>query len=300
MNELNTPVVKAYDSIFRSGLFAGRVVVITGGGSGIGRCTAHELAALGARVALIGRKSEKLIATEAEIRAAGGEAAWWSLDIRDEAAVTAAVGEIITRFGRIDGLVNNAGGQYASDLDKISAKGFDAVVRSNLLGGFLMARECYTQWLRDHGGAIVNIVADMWNGMPTMGHSGAARAGMINLTETAAFEWAAKNVRVNAVAPGVIASSGMDTYPPERREYIRTRGERVPLGRFGTESEVSAAIVFLLSDASLYTTGTTLRIDGGTPTVRPAVPLKPRAPSDAAPQYQGFHLAETPKVLQGL
>lgn len=300
MKENNIPAAKGYDSIFRPGLFIGQVVVITGGGSGIGRCTAHELAALGAKVALIGRKPEKLIATEAEIRATGGEAAWWSLDIRDEAAVIAAVAEIVTRFGRIDGLVNNAGGQYASDLDKISAKGFDAVVRSNLLGGFLMARECYTQSMRDHGGAIVNIVADMWNGMPSMGHSGAARAGMINLTETAAFEWAPANVRVNAVAPGVIASSGMDTYPPERREYIRTRGERVPLGRFGTESEVSAAIVFLLSDASRYTTGTTLRVDGGTPTVRPAVPLKPRSPSDAAPEFQGFHLAETPKVLQGL
>jgi len=300
MNQDDARRAKGFSSIFRPNLFAGRVIVITGGGSGIGRCTAHELASLGAKVALIGRKADKLIRTEAEIREAGAEAGWCSLDIRDEAAVTAAVAEIITRFGRIDGLVNNAGGQFASDLDKISAKGFDAVVRSNLLGGFLMSRECYTQWMRDHGGAIVNMVADMWNGMPSMGHSGAARAGMINLTETAAFEWAPANVRVNAVAPGVIASSGMDTYPPERRDYIRARGERVPLGRFGTESEVSAAIVFLLSDAARYVTGTTLRVDGGTPTVRPAIPLRPRSKGDQAPAYHGFHLASTPKVLEGL
>ncbi len=298
MNSGNTQPTKTYKSIFRPDLFAGQVVVITGGGSGIGRCTAHELASLGARVALIGRKVDKLAATEREIRDGGGEAAWWSLDVRDEAAVTDAVRRIITHFGRIDGLVNNAGGQYASDLENITGKGFDAVVRSNLLGGFLMARECYTQWMRAHGGAIVNMVADMWNGMPSMGHSGAARAGMVNLTETAAFEWAAANVRVNAIAPGVIASSGMDTYPPERREYIRSRGGRVPLGRFGTESEVSAAIVFLLSDAARYITGATIRVDGGTPTVRPSVPLQPRAKGDEAPAYQGFHLAALPKVLQ--
>lgn len=123
---------------------------------------------------------------------------------------------------------------------------------------------------------------------------------MINLTETAAFEWAIANVRVNAVAPGVIASSGMDTYPPERREYIRSRGARVPLGRFGTEAEVSAAIVFLLSDAARYITGTTLRVDGGTPTVRPAVSIPPREKSNVAPSFDGFHLARKPKVLEGL
>jgi citronellol/citronellal dehydrogenase len=292
------PSSSAYVSVFRPGLFAGRTFIVTGGGSGIGRCTAHEIAALGGQVALIGRKRERLERVKAEIQGDGSTVATWALDIREEAQVAAAVGEIIARFGRIDGLVNNAGGQYISPMEKISAKGFDAVVRTNLLGGFLMARECYTQWMMNHGGAIVNMVADMWSGMPNMAHSGAARAGMVNLTETAAFEWARANVRVNAVAPGVIASSGMDTYPPDRRDDIRARGERVPLGRFGTESEVSAAIVFLLSDASRYITGTTLRIDGGTANVRPSVPLQPRSNQPAAPAFNGFHLAELPKVLQ--
>ena len=294
----NAAPAARYRSVFRPGLFAGRVVIVTGGGSGIGRCTAHELSALGAHVALVGRKADKLARVEAEITALGGTAAAWTVDIREEAPVAQMIKAILARFGRIDGLVNNAGGQFASPIEKISAKGFDAVVRTNLLGGFLMARECYTQWMAGSGGAIVNMAADMWNGMPGMAHSGAARAGMINLTETAAFEWSPANVRVNAVAPGIIASSGMDTYPPERRDHIRSRGQRVPLGRFGTESEVSAAIVFLLSDAASFITGTTLRIDGGTPNVRPSMILDPRANGTVAPAFNGFHLAETPKVLQ--
>ena len=129
-------------------------------------------------------------------------------------------------LGRLDFLVNNAGGQFGSPLEKISAKGWDAVVRTNLTGGFLMAREAYTQWMKQHGGAIVNMIADMWNGMPGMGHSGAARAGMLNFTETAALEWAP--VRVNAVAPGWIASSGLDQYPPEMHEHIRALPKKVP------------------------------------------------------------------------
>jgi citronellol/citronellal dehydrogenase len=298
---MDAPVSKpsaGFRSVFRPSLFNGRVIIVTGGGSGIGRCAAHELSSLGAKVALVGRKSEKLRTVETEIRSSGGDIAIWSLDIRDEAAVTEAIRGILARFGRIDGLVNNAGGQFASPVEKISAKGFDAVVRTNLLGGFLMARECYAQWMDRNGGAIVNMAADMWGGMPGMAHSGAARAGMINLTETMAFEWSPANVRVNAVAPGIIASSGMDTYPPERRDYIRSRGGRVPLGRFGTESEVSAAIVFLLSEAASYITGATLRIDGGTPNVRPSMILEPRTDGHAAPAFDGFHLSALPDVLK--
>ncbi len=171
-------------------------------------------------------------------------------DIRDEAQVKATVADALSAHGRIDGLVNNAGGQFPAPLAAISAKGWDAVVRTNLTGGFLVARECYTQWMLSHGGAIVNIIADMWNGMPGMGHSGAARAGMLNFTETASLEWAP--VRVNAVAPGWIASSGMDHYPPEMKPLILGLPKSVPLNRFGTESEVSAAIVFLLSPAAAF------------------------------------------------
>jgi citronellol/citronellal dehydrogenase len=283
-----------YQSVFQPGLFAGKVVIVTGGGSGIGRCTAHELAALGATVAIIGRKLDKLDAVRAEIAAAGGICSMHGCDIREEDAVRGAVTQVLERHGRIDGLVNNAGGQYPAPLATISAKGWDAVVRNNLTGGFLMARECATQWMGDHGGAIVNIIADIWGGMPGMGHSGAARAGMLNFTETAALEWAP--IRVNAVAPGWIASSGMDQYPPEMREMIRGLRKSVPLQRLGTESEVSAAIVFLLSPAAGFISGSCLRVDGAAPNAKRVWPEVGTGGSTAP--FDGFHLATTPQVLQ--
>lgn len=285
-----------YRSVFREALFAGQVVVVTGGGSGIGRCTAHELASLGAIVALVGRKAEKLTAVAAEIAEDGGKAAAYPCDIRQEETVAATIAAVLGAHGRIDGLVNNAGGQFAAPLADISQKGWETVVRTNLTGGFLMARECYTRWMREHGGAIVNVVADMWLGMPSMGHSGAARAGMVNFTETAANEWSPSNVRVNAVAPGWIASSGMDHYPPEMHARIRNMKNLSPLGRMGSESEVSAAIVFLLSEGAAFISGTTLRVDGAVPNTKASRPLLPN--KTPAPQYDGFHRASVPKVLR--
>ena len=291
----------SYASIFAPGLFAGKVVVVTGGGSGIGRCVAHELAALGATVALIGRKPEKLQTVLDEITQDGGLASMHVCDIRQEEAVKKTVADIAAQHGRIDGLVNNAGGQYMTPLEAISAKGWDAVISTNLTGGFLMARECYTQCMRKQGGSIVNIVADMWGSMPGMGHSGAARAGMVNLTETAALEWAARGVRVNAVAPGYIASSGMDHYPPEAGAMLREMIKTVPMGRFGTEAETAAGIVFLLSPAASFITGSTLRIDGARPQARMGWPMRVPDASiqerDAVKPFNGFHRAKTPKVL---
>ncbi len=293
----DAPRPSVYSSVFKPDLFAGRVAVVTGGGSGIGRCTAHELAALGAKVALIGRKQSKLDQVAAEIAEAGGEAAGFACDIREEAQVAAAVTSVLARYRRIDHLVNNAGGQFAAPLENISQKGWETVVRTNLTGGFVMARECYTQWMKANGGSIVNIVADMWMGMPTMGHSGAARAGMVNFTETAALEWSRSNVRVNAVAPGWIASSGMDQYPPEMGERIRGLKNIAPLGRMGTESETAAAIVFLLSDGAAYISGSTLRVDGAAPNAKISRPMPPN--TNPAPEFDGFHLAVKPKVLGG-
>lgn len=286
-----------YRSVFRDGLFASQVIVVTGGGSGIGRCTAHELSRLGATLALIGRKLDKLQTVANELRGdnPGCDVDIFSCDIREEEKVAETVTAIRKRFGRIDGLVNNAGGQFPAPLSQISQKGWDAVVRNNLTGGFLMARECYTQWMADHGGAIVNIVADMWNGMPNMGHSGAARAGMVNFTETAACEWSVSGVRVNAVAPGWIASSGMDTYPDWMKPLIRGMRDHVPLQRLGTEAEVSAAIVYLLSPAASFISGTTLRVDGGVPNARRHYPLPKHDRSQA---FDGFHRSVMPKVLQ--
>lgn len=296
----------SYQSIFKPGLFAGKVMVVTGGGSGIGRCTAHELAALGAHVVLVGRKLDKLqhVATEIAIDGQGhvGHVSFHACDIRQEDAVRNTVAAIVLAHGRIDGLVNNAGGQYMTPLEAISAKGWQAVVDTNLTGGFLMARECYLQSMQQHGGAIVNIVADFWGSMPGMGHSGAARAGMVSFTETAALEWARSGVRVNAVAPGYIASSGMDQYPPEAGALLRDMQATVPLGRFGNEAETSAAIAFLLSPAASFISGSVLRVDGARPQVRMgwgqvAAPAEAQQ-RDAVKPFDGFHRYQPPKVLQ--
>jgi len=283
----------SYRSVFRPGLFAGRTVLVTGGGSGIGRCTAHELAALGAHVVLVGRTATRLETVAAEIREDGGEASYHSCDIRDEDAVKATVADVVADRGRVHGLVNNAGGQFPAALAGISARGWQAVIANNLTGGFLMARECYNQCMRAHGGAIVNMLADMWNGMPGMGHSGAARAGMLNFTETAACEWAP--VRVNAVAPGWIASSGMDTYPDAMKPLIQSLPRHVPAARLGTEAEVSAAIVFLLSEAASFVSGACLRIDGAAPNARRHWMMAGGQPS---PAFDGFHRSRRPRVLE--
>lgn len=285
-----------YASVFAPGLFKGQTIMVTGGGSGIGRALAHELVSLGADVVILGRNTEKLDTVLAEIREDGGDATSIACDIRDEPSVIAAIDQVLEKFGRIDGLVNNAGGQYRTAMRTISTKGFEAVVRNNLTGGFIFMREVYTKWMEQNGGAIVNMIADIWNGWPDFSHSGAARGGMLTLTESAACEWAASGVRVNSVAPGGIASSGFDTYAPEIRHKLFEYTKRVPAQRFGTEAEVSAAIVFLLSPAAAYITGSCIRVDGGAPNARQTWTL---AETDRNKPFEGFHRAVMPKALGG-
>ena len=288
----------SYSSVFRDDLFKGQSIVVTGGGSGIGRCIAHELAHLGAHVILTGRNPEKLAAVAAEITEDGGSVDTQCFDIRDEKIVAENIAEILKRTGQVHALVNNAGGQFAALLENISQNGWEAVVRTNLTGGFLMAREMLNQCFKQHGGGnIVNITADNWHSMPHMGHSGAARAGMDNFTKTAALEWAHHGVRVNAVAPGIIASSGLDTYDEEHKKKIRARTKIMPTKRYGMEAEISAAVVFLLTPASAFTTGEVVSIDGGVPrmTINYQVPDHNKLPA-----WNGFHRAELPEVLKGI
>src|SRR5258707_13572658 len=156
--------------------------------------------------------------------------------MRDEDLVVATIEAILAAHGRIDGLVNNAGGQYPSPIKTISTKGFEAVVRNNLTGGFIFMREVYTQWMEAHGGSIVNIIADIWNGWPNFAHSAAARGGMHTLTECAACEWAESGVRVNTVAPGAIMTSGLDTYKAKDDDYTKRVPSKVPMQRFEPEA----------------------------------------------------------------
>ncbi len=284
-----------YRSVFRPDLFQGQVLWVTGGGSGIGRCVAHELASLGATVLISGRTQDKLDRVAAEIAEDGGRCDTLAFDIRDEDAVKTGVAAALAKHGPVAGLVNNAGGQFPAPLLAISKKGFDAVVANNLTGGFLMMRELFNQCMQQHGGAIVNMTADFRNGMPGMGHSGAARAGMANLTATAAFEWAHAGVRVNAVAPGWIASSGMDTYGGAIKAIIPKLKQHVPMRRMGVEAEVSGAIVFLLSPAAAFISGVTLQIDGAASLGSGIFPL---GSESASRPFEGFHRAVTPEVLK--
>jgi len=290
------PARSGYRSVFTADLFSGRRVWVTGGGSGIGRCVAHELASLGADVVISGRSADKLERVAAEIAEDGGRCTWRAFDIRDDEAVKANVADVIAREGVVHGLVNNAGGQFPAPMMAISKRGFEAVVANNLTGGFLMMRELFLQSFQAHGGAIVNMTADFRNGMPGMAHSGAARAGMSNLTMTAAVEWASSGVRVNAVAPGWIASSGMDTYEGPMTKIIPRLKAHVPMRRLGLEAEVSGAIVFLLSPAAAFVTGVTLQIDGGASLGSGIFPTQDH---ERSVPFDGFHRAVTPRVLQG-
>tara|TARA_B100000989_G_C19520390_1_gene463871 strand:+ start:562 stop:1413 length:852 start_codon:yes stop_codon:yes gene_type:complete len=280
-----------YESIYKSSLFKDKVIIVTGGGSGIGRCTAHELAALGAHVIILGRTLEKLEKVAEEISSSGQLCDVYSLDIRDSIAIKKVVTNIIEKHGAIHGLVNNAGGQFPSSLENISDKGWEAVIRNNLNGGFYMMRDVYNLAMKEHGGAIVNVVASVAFGMPHMGHTGAARAGMINLTQTAALEWVHSGVRVNAVAPGSVASSGMETYPEDFKKKLRQRRHQVPMKRQATESEISSAIVYLLSEGAAYITGETIAVDGGLPLAKENWPVPEH--NNSKP-YNGFPLYKPP------
>ncbi len=244
--------------VFAPGILAGQVALITGGGSGIGLATAREMIRIGARVAICGRTQAKLDAAQAEL---GDACLAVPCDIREPAQVEAFVKQILSTWGRLDIVVNNAGGQFPSPAQHISPNGFLAVVKNNLVGTFHVCREVANQWMIPHkGGRIINVIANIYRGFPGMAHTGAARAGVENLTMTLAVVWAQFGILVNAVAPGIILSSGTAQYPPQLLE----RGiSQTPLKRAGTVDEVAASIVFLASPAAQFITGSTLRMDGG-------------------------------------
>ncbi len=272
----------SYHSVFRDGLFNEQVIIVSGGGTGIGRCIAHELASLGATVVICSRKLLNLERTRDEIAAAGGKALALPCDIRNAEQVEGLMDSVMERCGSIDGLVNNGGGQFISPAEDIRLKGWNAVIETNLTGAFLMSKYAMLRSMRERGGAIVNILMDLWSGFPGMAHSSAARAGVENLTRTLAVEWAAYHIRVNSVAPGIIQSSGLSNYDPS---VLKDVANSIPAKRLGSESEVAAAVTFLLSPAASYISGDTIRVDGASSLWRTNYEVAEHSP---ASPYNGF------------
>ena len=246
--------------MFQSGLFAGQVALVTGGGSGIGYEIARQLLSLGAEVWIASRKQERLDIAHAELSVLGVCHAA-VLDIRLPEAAEALADRIATVSGRLDILVNNAGGQFPLPAESITPKGWNAVINTNLNGTWYVTQAMANKFfLVQESGNIVNIVLNNFRGTPGMAHSAAARAGVMNLAKTLAVEWIGRNIRINSVAPGVIFSSGLDNYPPELVAMI---SEKLPMKRFGTVEEVANAVTFLASPMASYITGETLYVDGG-------------------------------------
>jgi citronellol/citronellal dehydrogenase len=247
--------------IFAPGLLAGKVCAVSGAGTGLGRATALELARLGAIVVGCGRRPEPLAETVAAISEAGGEAGYEALDIRDADTVERFVDGILERHGRLDVLVNNAGGQFLSPAEAISAKGFRTVVDLNVQGTWQMTHAAATRaFIPGGGGKVISVTLSPHNGMPGMVHSGAARAAVENMTRTLSVEWARFGITLTALAAGQFDTEVLRTkYPPEVTENV-TR--TIPLGRLGRPEEIAWMVAYLASPAGDFVSGAVITIDG--------------------------------------
>ena len=250
--------------IFRDGLLDGQIVLLSGGGSGLGRATALELAALGAAVTVCGRREEPLQETVSMAPHGTIEAA--VCDVREEDQVGALVAGVIERHGRIDTLVNNAGGQFLAPAESISPKGFRTVIKLNVESAWLMSHAVATASMiggpgePSRGGKIIMVTLSPHNGMPGMAHSGAARAAVENLARTLSIEWARFGILVNAIAPGPIATDTFLTKYPA--QMVATTAATIPLGRLGNAEEIAWQIAYLASPAGDYTSGAVITVDG--------------------------------------
>lgn len=259
---LSNAELASQPTVYRDELLDGKVVLVSGGGTGIGKAIAFLAARLGADVVICGRTESKLEEARAAIaEGTGREPVTAAMSIREPEAVEQLLDMVHERFGRLDTLVNNAGGQFPQDAIDFSRKGWSAVIDLNLNGTWWMMQEAARRWRdKQAGGNIVNIVANVERGMPQAAHSCAARAGVIYLSKTIATEWAPLNIRVNCVAPGTIETDGFTVYPPHALARFH---EANPMKRLGSAWDVAEASVYLASDAANFVTGEVLTVDGG-------------------------------------
>ncbi len=253
--------------IFSENLFADRTVLVTGGGRGIGRQIALAFAGLGANTVIAGRNADTLEPTAEEIRSTGMQCLPLITNIREPEEVENLLNKTLETFDRIDFLVNNAGGQFPARPSEISDRGWRAVIDLNLNGTWNVCSRVGPHMAKLGFGAIVNIVHvySLERGAPPFAHSGAARAGVVNLTKTLAYYYARQNVTVNALAPGFVSTAGLQEkeFDPLKHKDYRTKAiEDVPAKRLAEASEVAAMVVFLCSPAARYINGTTLVADG--------------------------------------
>lgn len=247
--------------IFRDGLLEGRVIAVSGAGTGLGREISLELMRLGATVAGCGRREEPLAETADLAAGLDGNFEWETLDIRDEDAVDRFIAGILDRHGRLDTLVNNAGGQFLGPAEAVTPKGFRTVIELNVTGTWLMTHAAATRAFIPQGhGKVFSITLSPHNGMPGMVHSGAARAAVENMMKTLSIEWSRFGIRTCAIAPGQFATDTfVNKYP---KEIVESIDRTIPLGRTGRAEEIGWLVAFLASDAGDFHSGSVITVDG--------------------------------------
>ena len=249
-------------TVYRDDLLAGKVMLVSGGSSGIGKATAFLAARLGAEVVICGRTKDKLdLVRDSIASVTGRQIMTVPMSIREPDAVEAMLDAVWARFGKLDCVVNNAGGQFPQDAIDFSRKGWMAVIDLNLNGSWWMMQEAAKRWCaKGETGGIINIVANVERGMPQAAHSCAARAGVIYLSKTLATEWAPHGIRVNCIAPGTIETEGFAIYPPDALARFH---EANPMKRLGNGWDVAEGVVYLAADSGNFVTGEVITIDGG-------------------------------------
>ena len=248
-------------TVFAPDLFRGKTVLVSGAGSGLGKAIAVLFARLGATLVVCGRNPEKIETAGEFFRTLGSDVMVHAMTIRDPEAVATMMDAVDERYGQLDVLINNAGGQFPQPAIDYSIKGWNAVIDTNLNGTWHMMQAAARRWRdKKQQGSIVNIVADIWRGMPGIAHTCAARAGVIYLSKSVAVEWAPLNIRVNCVAPGCVESTGFNNYP---EEGAATFNESNPMRETGDEQDIAEACVYLAASSGKFVTGEVLTVDGG-------------------------------------